>query len=112
MILIDTSIWIEHLNNRLPRLISAIDDADVLTHPFVIGELACGNIKSRRRVLDLLAELPAAALANHAEALALIERRALMGKGLAYPDRAFAGFGCNCRWCEALDKRQAATRSC
>jgi len=86
MILVDTSVWIEHIHTRLPGLGLAMDDGMVLAHPFVVGELACGNIKSRRKVLDLLAELPPAPIANHEEAIALIERRSLMGKGLSYAD--------------------------
>ena len=86
MILVDTSVWIEHIHVRVPRLAVALEEARVLTHPLVIGELACGGIKSRRKFLDLMAELPLAPIVNHAEAIALIERRALMGKGLSYGD--------------------------
>lgn len=86
MILVDTSVWIEHMHGRVPQLAIALDDAQVLSHPFVIGELACGSIRSRRQILDLLNELPTAPIANHDEAIALIERRALMGKGLTYAD--------------------------
>lgn len=86
MILVDTSVWIEHIHKRVPRLALAMEAGLVLTHPFVIGELACGGIKARRKFLDLLAELPSAPIVHHAEAIALIELRALMGKGLSYPD--------------------------
>ena len=58
----------------------------VLVHPFVIGELACGNLKNRREVLDLLARLPAAPVATHAEALDFLERRSLMGRGIGLVD--------------------------
>ncbi len=86
MILVDTSVWIEHIHGRLPKLAQAMDDGMVLVHPFVVGELACGSIKSRRKFLDLLEELPTAPIANHGEAIALIEQRTLMGKGLSYAD--------------------------
>jgi predicted nucleic acid-binding protein len=86
MILVDTSVWIEHTHNRMPQLVRALDDALVLSHPFVVGELACGGIKLRRKLLDVLGELPPAPIASHAEALAMIEARALMGLGLAYTD--------------------------
>ena len=86
MILVDTSVWIDHFHRSLPPLAEALEREEVLTHPFVIGELACGTLAKRREVLDLLAALPAAARATDEEALALIERRTLMGKGLGYID--------------------------
>jgi len=86
MILVDTSVWIDHLHRSVPSLIEALEREEVLTHPFVIGELACGTLAKRREVLDLVAALPATATATDAEALALIERRRLMGKGLGYID--------------------------
>ena len=86
MMLVDTSIWVDHLREGVPALASALEQAGVLMHPFVRGELACGNLKNRREVLRLLGELPAAPLATDAEALAFIERRALMGRGLGYID--------------------------
>jgi hypothetical protein len=58
----------------------------VLAHPFVIGELACGNLKSRREVLDLLGKLPSVPTATHAEALDFLDRRALMGRGIGFID--------------------------
>lgn len=86
MILVDTSVWIDHLHKSVPALAEALEGEDVLTHPFVIGELACGDVRNRREVLDLLAALPLAAVATDGEALALIEDRRLMGKGLGYID--------------------------
>jgi predicted nucleic acid-binding protein len=58
----------------------------VLIHPFVVGELACGRLRRRIEVLELLARLPAAPLASHAETLAFLERRRLMGQGLGWVD--------------------------
>lgn len=86
MILAATSVWIDHLREGVPALAAALEQAGVLMHPFVRGELACGNLKNRREVLRLLGELPAAPLATDAEALDFIERRALMGRGLGYID--------------------------
>ena len=58
----------------------------MLTHPFVVGELACGNLKNRKGVLSLLQDLPAAPVATDEEVLFFIERRGLMGKGIGYVD--------------------------
>ncbi|MEK6371440.1 MAG: type II toxin-antitoxin system VapC family toxin [Acidobacteriota bacterium] len=86
MILVDTSVWIDHLHKSVPALVEALEGEDVVTHPFVIGEIACGDLRDRREVLDLLAALPVAAVATDDEALGLIEDRRLMGKGLSYID--------------------------
>lgn len=86
MILVDTSVWVEHLRRGAPALATALEQGTVLTHPFVLGELACGNLKNRAEVLRLLGELPAAPMATDAEALDFIERRALMGRGIGYID--------------------------
>jgi predicted nucleic acid-binding protein len=86
MILVDTSVWVEHLRKGTPALAIALEQGSVLTHPFVQGELACGNLKNRGEVLRLLGELPAAPMASDAEALDFIERRALMGRGIGYID--------------------------
>lgn len=86
MLLVDTSVWIEHLRRGTPALATALESGQVLMHPFVLGELACGNLKDRDRVLRLLGEMPAAAMASDVEALKFIEQRALMGRGLGYID--------------------------
>lgn len=86
MILVDTSVWIDHLHRALPPLVAALEREQVVTHPFVIGELACGTLTRREMVLESLAALPAALVATHDEVLALIEKRQLMGKGLGYID--------------------------
>ena len=86
MILVDTSVWIEHLRRSDSRLLVALEAGEVLTHPFVIGELACGNLRNRGEILDLLANLPAAPTAAEAEVLGFIERRKLMGRGIGYVD--------------------------
>ena len=86
MILVDTSVWVDHLREGTPALGAALEQGWVLTHPFVLGELACGNLKNRRVVLRLLEELPGAPIATDAEALDFIERRALMGRGIGYID--------------------------
>jgi len=86
MILVDTSVWVDHLRDGTPALAAALEQGRVLTHPFILGELACGNLKNRGEVLQLLEELPAAPMATDPEALDFIERRALMGRGIGYVD--------------------------
>ena len=86
MILIDTSVWIDHLQKGVPALSIALEGAEVLTHPFIIGELACGEIKARSEVLRLLSALPASVMAGDEEVLSFIERHRLMGRGIGYVD--------------------------
>ncbi len=86
MILVDTSVWIDHLRSGEPALSEALEGGRVLMHPFVLGELACGNLKNRSEVLRLLGDLPAAPTATDPETLDFIERRALMGRGIGYID--------------------------
>jgi predicted nucleic acid-binding protein len=86
VILVDTSVWIDHLRSGEPALATALEGGQVLMHPFVLGELACGNLKNRSEVLRLMGDLPAAPTATDPEALDFIERRALMGRGIGYID--------------------------
>ena len=86
MILVDTSIWIDHLRGGNARLVSLLQDQRVLVHPFIIGELAVGNIRQRGTVLAHLGRLPSAAVATNDEVMHLIERRALAGTGLSWVD--------------------------
>lgn len=86
MILVDTSVWIDHLRSGEPALAEALEGGRVLMHPFVLGELACGNLANREEVLRLLGDLPAAPPATDPEALGTIERHALMGRGIGYID--------------------------
>lgn len=86
MILVDTSVWVDHLRRGDARLRARLESVSVLTHPFVIGEIACGSLADRTVVLELLGNLPMAAVADDEEALAFIERHRLHGKGLGYVD--------------------------
>lgn len=86
MILADTSVWIDHFRKREPALIAALEAGQVLMHPFVVGELACGNLTNRVELLSLLRDLPPAPLATDAEALGFIDRHELMGRGIGYID--------------------------
>jgi predicted nucleic acid-binding protein len=85
-VLVDTSIWIEHFRKGHPRLPEFLRDGMVLMHPFVLGELACGNLKTRGEILGDLAELPKAVEATHEETLDLMERRKLWGRGIGWVD--------------------------
>jgi predicted nucleic acid-binding protein len=86
LILVDTSVWIDHLRTSIAPLAHALEAGDVLVHPFIIGELACGEMKQRREVLRLLATLPSSVVATDNETLHFIERHRLMGTGIGYID--------------------------
>jgi len=86
MILADTSVWVDHLARGRGDLAALLDEEQVLMHPFVIGELACGDIRNRRQILRLLTTLPSATVASDDEALDMIEKRKLMGRGLGWVD--------------------------
>jgi predicted nucleic acid-binding protein len=86
MILADTSVWIDHLRHGNASLAHSLQNAKVVTHPFVIGELACGNLRMRQQILSLLSRLPAVSPVSHDEALHFLESRSLSGKGLGWID--------------------------
>jgi predicted nucleic acid-binding protein len=86
MVLADTSIWIEHFRHREPSLADRLSEGLVVMHPFVSGELACGNLRDRTAILADLHALPQARLASNAEVLHLIEDRRLWGRGLGWID--------------------------
>ena len=86
MILVDTSVWVDHLRSGEAQLVDLLERAKVLMHPFVVGEIACGSLGERALILELLQALPAAAVAEGDEVLGFIERHALHGTGLGYVD--------------------------
>lgn len=86
MILVDTSLWIDHLRSGNAGLARLLDNTEVLVHPWVIGELALGNLSRRAEVLGLLRGLPQAAVAENDELLRFIEQEALHGAGIGYVD--------------------------
>jgi len=86
VILADTSVWVDHLRASDKALVALLDAGMVLAHPFVIGELALGNLRQREFVLKALADLPHANVATDAEVLHFIERHALFGRGIGYTD--------------------------
>lgn len=79
-------MWIDHLHRSIATLADVLEASNVCTHPFIVGELACGEIKRRREVLKLLSTLPAIVIATDLEVLHFIEHHRLMGKGIGYID--------------------------
>ncbi len=86
MVLVDTSVWVSHLRDSHQGLVELLEAGEVVCRPFVIGELACGNLGNREIILGLLEALPAAHDVRHQEVLPFIEARHLMGRGLGYVD--------------------------
>ena len=86
MILVDTSVWVEHFRSGTVCLDTLLNEGQVLCHSFIIGELACGNFRNRAAILGLLQDLPALTCAEDHEVLHFIEMQGLMGKGLGYID--------------------------
>lgn len=86
MTLVDSSVWIDHWRRGSARLAAALDTGGVATHPFVIGELACGNVPRRPSTLRLLDALPKVPAARHHEVMTLVEAGALSGTGLGWVD--------------------------
>lgn len=86
MVIVDTSVWVSHLRKGDAKLERLLDDGDVICHPFIVGELACGNLGNRSEILSLFQALPMATQAEHEEVMQFIESNKLMGKGLGYVD--------------------------
>lgn len=108
-VLVDTSVWIGHFRRADRRLADLLDRGAVVTHPFVVGELACGHLRGRTEILRLLAALPAAPAASHDEALRCLDLWDLAGTGLGWIDvhlLASARLGGTGFW--TLDKALAA----
>ena len=104
--LVDTSVWIDHLHHGEAELTAARGAGQVYVHPFVVGELACGNLRSRAEVLGLLQALPQIPVATDKEVLFFMDTHALMGRGIGYVDvhlLAAARLGAHVLW--TRDKR-------
>jgi predicted nucleic acid-binding protein len=86
LILVDTSVWVDHLRRGDPGLVDLLERSIVIMHPFVVGEIACGSLRDRESILELLQDLPAAAVADGDEVLRFIDSHALHGKGIGYVD--------------------------
>jgi predicted nucleic acid-binding protein len=84
--LVDTSVWVDHLRRRNATLVALLEQTQVWTHAFVVGELACGNLAHRGKLLTALTALPHAPMAAHDEVLAFLESHRLMGRGLGWVD--------------------------
>ncbi|MDO8141488.1 MAG: hypothetical protein Q6358_08320 [Candidatus Brocadiales bacterium] len=81
MVLVDTSVWVMHLRNGNIGLDTLLNEGHVVCHPFIVGELACGNLKNRAEILSLLQALPVATHGEHEEVMRFIEEIRLWGKG-------------------------------
>jgi len=86
MVLVDTSIWVDHLRKGSQQLAKLLIDAEVVCHSFVIGELACGNIENRTEILALLQSLPVTPTINLDEYLYFIDQHHLYGVGIGFVD--------------------------
>ena len=86
MILVDTSVWIDHLSSEENHLVILLNNGLAMTHPMVVGELACGNLSNRGAILTMLKNLPQASVATDDQVLRFIERNRLMGHGINYID--------------------------
>lgn len=86
MVIVDTSVWVSHLRGDHEGLVELLEAGEAMCHPFVLGELACGNLKNRAAIIGLLQLLPSAAVVQDEEALAFIDANKLMGRGLGYID--------------------------
>jgi predicted nucleic acid-binding protein len=86
MILVDTCIWVDHLRRGNAQLTSSLEEGAVVCHPFIIGELACGDLPGRKKTLGYIMELPQTDVASHFEVLSLIDAYHLMSCGLGFID--------------------------
>jgi predicted nucleic acid-binding protein len=86
LILVDTSVWVDHLRRGDPGLVDLLERSLVIMHPFVVGEIACGTLHNRESILELLQDLPTAAVAEGDEVLRFIDSHVLHGKGIGYVD--------------------------
>lgn len=84
--IVDTSVWVQHLRKGDSLLQERLERGIVVIHPFILGELACGNLVNRREVLDLLASLPSAVVVEDSDLLGFVERERLYGRGIGWID--------------------------
>lgn len=85
-VLVDSSIWVGHFKQRNERLVALLEAGAVISHPYVVAEVACGTPPSRRAIIDMLGELEQAPVATHDELLTLLEARQLYGRGCGLVD--------------------------
>ena len=113
MILVDTSVWVDHLRRGDSELATALETGEVVCHDFVIGELACGRLSARAEILNLLEALPRAQVVEHAEVISFVERHGLASVGIGWVDAhllASARLGQFELWTRDARLRRAAIR--
>jgi len=113
MILVDTSVWINHLRQPDAKLQQALIERRVLMHPFVLGEIACGGLHRRSIILSELSKLPSAVSAESYEVLSLIEQHRLFGRGIGWIDAHLltSALLTHCRlWSDDIRLHDAAVR--
>ena len=86
MILVDTSVWVDHLRSAEPHLQGLLKAGQVLMHAMVLGEICCGSLPNRRAVLQNLGDLPAIHESDHGEVMSMIEEKSLMSRGIGFID--------------------------
>jgi len=113
VVIVDTSIWVTHLRQGSRHLSELLLDAQAVCHPFIVGELACGNIKNRVEFLSLLQSLPMAPTVSLDELLYFIDRHAVMGMGIGFVDAhllASAQLSSTPLWTSDKKLKSAATK--
>jgi len=113
VILVDTSVWVDHLRRGDSELATALERGEVVCHDFVIGELACGRLSARAEILNLLEALPRAPVVEQEEVIAFVERHGLAGVGIGWIDAhllASARLGQVAFWTRDARLRRAALR--
>lgn len=91
LILADTSVWVKHFREGQTHLISLLEQGSISCHPFIIGELACGSLKNRTEIINLLEALPKVKVLEHIEVMEFIESQKLMSLGIGYIDTHLLG---------------------
>lgn len=86
MVVVDTSVWVEHFKSGANKLEKLLNEGEVAIHPFIIGELACGGLTNRKQILSLLQSLPTLTVIDFNEYLHFVNRHRLMGKGIGFID--------------------------
>ena len=112
MILVDTSVWVDHLRSPEPDMIEQLNANNVMVHPFVIGELACGMLPDRAEALRRLTMLPQIEQAAQDDVLSTIESMGLMGSGIGFIDAHLLWLGGWKRRRFPLDQRPTAKSNC
>ena len=86
MVLVDTSVWVSHFRGGNTLLQTLLLEEVVVCHPFIIGEVACGHLKDRKKIISLFQALPSVTMPEHTEVLEFLERNRLMGLEMGWID--------------------------